>query len=244
MNKDKNLYTILYAAVMVIFVAVVLAFVSQSLGDRQRNNEKIDKMQQILRSVNAGTDNKEEVISKYTSVIKQELLIKQDGSVEKTFEGEDLAKNEAFDMNTRNAFKLLPSNPNMSLPLYIAEVDGQTKYIIPMNGAGLWGPIWGYIALDDDCSKVFGTDFSHEGETPGLGAEITRKEFSQQFVGKEIFKGGEFKSIAVVKKGHKAEGMDYVDGISGGTLTSNGVNDMLNSSLRPYRQYLMNNAKN
>lgn len=243
MNRDKNSYTVLYASVMVIVVAVLLAYVSQSLGDRQRDNEKIDKMQQILRSVNAGTEDKGKVIARYTDVIKQELLINQDGTVAKTFEGEQLAQNEAFTLNTRNAFKLAANDPSVSLPLYIAEVEGRTKYIIPMNGAGLWGPIWGYIALNDDCNTIFGADFSHEGETPGLGAEITRTEFSGQFIGKEIFKEGEFRSVAVVKKGQKAEGKDYVDGISGGTLTSDGVNEMLISSLRPYALYLMNNVK-
>ncbi|WP_373774831.1 FMN-binding protein, partial [Porphyromonas loveana] len=94
-----------------------------------------------------------------------------------------------------------------------------------------------------DCNTIFGTDFGHQGETPGLGAEITTSKFSGQFHGKEIFKGGEFKSVAVVKAGHKADDKDYVDGISGGTLTSDGVNNMLDASLRPYVLYLTNNAK-
>lgn len=243
MNRDKNSYTVIYASVMVILVAVLLAFVSQTLSEKQNDNEKIDKMQQILRSVNMATEDKGKVISTYMSVIKQELLINQDGTVAQTFEGDQLAQNEAFKMNTRNAFKLAVDDKSIALPLYVAEVDGQTKYIVPMNGAGLWGPIWGFIALNDDCNTIFGTDFGHQGETPGLGAEITTSNFSGQFHGKEIFKGGEFKSIAVVKAGHKAEGKDYVDGISGGTLTSDGVNNMLDASLRPYVLYLTNNAK-
>ncbi len=147
MNRDKNSYTVIYASVMVILVAVLLAFVSQTLSDKQNDNEKIDKMQQILRSVNMATEDKGKVISTYMSVIKQELLINQDGTVAQTFEGDQLAQNEAFKMNTRNAFKLAADDKSIALPLYVAEVDGQTKYIVPMNGAGLWGPIWGFVAL-------------------------------------------------------------------------------------------------
>ena len=107
-----------------------------------------------------------------------------------------------------------------------------------MNGAGLWGPLWGYISVDSDKNTVFGTDFSHAGETPGLGAEITKTEFSSQFAGKQIFKNGEFKSIAVVKPGKSAAGQDYVDGISGGTITSQGVSNMLFDSLKGYEKFL------
>ena len=107
-----------------------------------------------------------------------------------------------------------------------------------LHGAGLWGPIWGYISVDADKNTVYGTDFSHASETPGLGAEITKPAFSGQFAGKQLFKGNEFKSIAVVKKGKSADGQDYVDGISGGTITSQGVSAMLYNSLNSYVQFL------
>ena len=123
-------------------------------------------------------------------------------------------------------------------PVFVATINGQTKYILAMYGAGLWGPVWGYLAVNDDCNTVFGADFSHASETPGLGAEITSKAFSGQFPGKQLFRDGVFKSIAVVKSGNKAEGQDYVDGISGGTITSNGVNAMLRTSIGSYAQFL------
>lgn len=85
---------------------------------------------------------------------------------------------------------------------------------------------------------MFGADFGNAGETPGLGAEISTVGFANQFKGKELYKEGVFKGIAVVKPGHTAEGQDAVDGISGGTLTSNGVHDMLKASLAPFAKFL------
>ena len=108
-----------------------------------------------------------------------------------------------------------------------------------MYGAGLWGPIWGYVALDDDASTIYGAFFNHEGETPGLGAEITKEAFSSQFQGKEMFKNGELVPVAVVKAGQTpTNGADYVDGISGGTITSKGVSAMLEDCFAPYNAFL------
>ena len=109
---------------------------------------------------------------------------------------------------------------------------------------GLWGPIWGYVAIDSDGTTIYGAFFDHQGETPGLGAEITKPAFTDQFEGKEIFKSGQFLPVEVVKKGMKPEGdADYVDGISGGTITSKGVSAMLGDCLSPYRTYLEKAAR-
>ncbi|MDE7443348.1 MAG: NADH:ubiquinone reductase (Na(+)-transporting) subunit C, partial [Muribaculaceae bacterium] len=114
-----------------------------------------------------------------------------------------------------------------------------TKYIIPVYGAGLWGPIWGYVAFDSDGSTVYGAYFAHQGETPGLGAEIEKPAFSNQFEGKTVFHDDRFLPIAVVKAGQKPlGGEDYVDGVSGGTITSKGVGAMLENCLSPYANYL------
>ena len=141
-------------------------------------------------------------------------------------------------MNTANQFKLRQQDPSLGLPVYVAEVEGQQLYIFPMDGAGLWGAIWGFLAVQADGSTVYGTDFSHAGETPGLGAEIATKHFSKEFVGKQLYRDEQFKSIAVVKHGRSLDDQDYVDGISGGTLTSNGVNNMLWSSIHEYLPYI------
>ncbi|MBA4738250.1 MAG: NADH:ubiquinone reductase (Na(+)-transporting) subunit C, partial [Cryomorphaceae bacterium] len=143
----------------------------------------------------------------------------------------------AFDIDMAAAIKA--GNMDRSVPLYVAEKEGDTYYIIPMRGKGLWGPVWGYLALESDGNTVVGATFDHKSETPGLGAEITTPMFTDQFPGKKISEAGMFKSISVVKAGTSAG--DYaVDGISGGTITSNGVNDMLTDCLAPYAEYFKN----
>ena len=123
--------------------------------------------------------------------------------------------------------------------MYVAEVNGETKYILPMNGAGLWGAIWGYMALNDDRNTVYGVFFNHAGETPGLGAEIVTTNFRNPFIGKHLLNAdNEFVSIAIEKAGTKVEGRDQVDAISGGTITSKGVETMLSTSLGNYEKFL------
>lgn len=109
---------------------------------------------------------------------------------------------------------------------------------------GLWGPIWGYVAFDDDGSTIYGAFFDHQGETPGLGAEITKPAFTGQFPGRQVFKGDNFYPIEVVKAGQKplSPDVDYVDGISGGTITSKGVGAMFDNCLTPYRAWLEKSA--
>jgi Na+-transporting NADH:ubiquinone oxidoreductase subunit C len=223
MNKESNLYTVIYAGVLVIVVAAALAFTNQVLKETQKKNEDIDKKIQILRCLNV-TANAKEVEAKYDELIKESFLVNKDGSK---------AEGDAFKEDIAKAFA-----NGTALPVFIAQVDGATKYVFAMRGIGLWGPIWGYLSLNDDKNTVFGTDFSHAGETPGLGAEISTSKFSSEFAGKQIFKGGEFKSIAIVKPGKSVEGQDYVDGISGGTITSQGVNRMLYDSLNNYVEFL------
>ena len=218
LDRDSNAYTIIYASVMVVLVAVVLAFTSQSLRTYQQKNEQNDKRQQILRSINV-TVSANEAEAKYNELITDAFLINENG--EKVGD-----KDEAF------------AGEKEGFPVFVATVDGQTKYIMALNGSGLWGPLWGYISVNDDKNTVFGADFSHAGETPGLGAEIATPAFSHEFQGKQLFKNGEFKSIAIVKKGKSAAGQDYVDGISGGTITSQGVDRMLFNSLNGYVKFL------
>ena len=130
------------------------------------------------------------------------------------------------------------------MPLYISNIDGSEKYIIPLRGTGLWGPIWGYISLENDMNTVYGAVFDHKAETPGLGAEINRDFFEKPFNGKRIFDlQGDFVSIAVVKGGAKENDYHGVDGISGGTITSDGVTAMLKERLDKYLPYFENKMK-
>ncbi len=242
MNTEKNSYTIIYSIIMVVLAAVLLAVAATSLKPAQQENEKIDKMEQILRSIGQ-TPAKSEVKNAYSKFIKEEILLDGEGTVLKTFKGDELTNSEAFNNNTELEMKLLKkgekSAKDVRLNAFVADVEGKLVYILPLNGAGLWNKIWGYISVDaTDHSTVFGADFGNAGETPGLGAEISTVGFANQFKGKELYKEGVFKGIAVVKPGHTAEGQDAVDGISGGTLTSNGVHDMLKASLAPFAKFL------
>lgn len=222
MNRDSNVYTIIYASVMVVLVAVLLAFTSEALRSYQKKNEANDKRQQILRSVNV-TVPVAETEAKYNELIKESFIVNDKGQK---------VDGDAFGVD---AAKMVVDN---TYPVFVATVDGQTKYIMALHGTGLWGPVWGYISVNDDRNTVFGADFSHQGETPGLGAEIATPHFSAEFSGKQIFKSNQFKSIAVVKPGKTADGQDQVDGISGGTITSNGVDLMLKNSLGQYVEFL------
>ncbi len=222
MNRDSNTYTVVYAAVMVVVVAVILAFLSQSLRGLQTKNLENDKRQQILRSINISVSGSQ-AEAKYNELIKKSFIVNAEGQE---------VPGDAFALDVQKG------QHESLYPVFVADVDGKTKYIMAMYGAGLWGPIWGYISVDADKNTVFGTDFSHQGETPGLGAEITKPAFCNEFIGKKLFIDGTFKSIAVVKPGKGVEGQDYVDGISGGTITSQGVSTMLSHSLSGYVKFL------
>lgn len=231
MNRENSGYTIIYASVMVVLVALGLAFTHQVLSDKQTANVNIDKMQQILRSLNLDVS-ASEAQQKYDELIKNAYLINP--------AGEKLEGTEGITPNDP-AFSTNPGDEGAAgLPIYEAEIDGSKKYILPMTGAGLWGPIWGYLAVDADGSKIYGAEFGHSGETPGLGAEIVTTHFRNQFQGKNLFRGDEFTSVAVVKPGQINNQRDYVDGISGGTITSKGVDAMLLTSVGEYKNFLMN----
>jgi len=229
MNVNSNGYTYTFATVMVILVAVLLSAASLGLKSKQENNVKQEKMQSILSSVGVQVDRSgaEEV---YNTVIEKVLTIKGGEVV-----SEDRETGFSIDMATA----IKSSNMDREVPLYIANKDGQTYYIVPLRGKGLWGPVWGFVSLESDGNTVVGANFGHKSETPGLGAEITTPMFTDQFPGKKISEAGMFQSISVVKKG-TSNGDYAVDGISGGTITSNGVNDMLSDCLAPYAEYFKN----
>ena len=208
---------------MVVIVAFLLAFVSSSLKDMQNANVKNDTKKQILSAINVTevTDADAE-FAKYEV---KDMLAQADGTLA-PYEG-------AF--NTSYKGEIAENR----LHVFECKVDGATKYIIPIYGAGLWGPIWGYVALNDDKDTVFGVYFNHAGETPGLGAEITTTKFQAPFVGKKVLENGEI-GVSVVKNG-KVSKPDYeVDGISGGTITSQGVDAMIKDCLKLYNPFLTN----
>lgn len=231
MDTNKNGYTLIYATVMVIVVALMLAFVSGALKSTQDKNVRLDKKKQILSSLWINTDG-QDADALYSKYIVKELVVNSKAEIlsEK--------KDDAFNIDIKK--ELSKKLEDRRLPIYVANIDGKTKYIITLLGTGLWGPIWGYMALDEDKNTIFGTYFSHASETPGLGANIAETPFQKQFVGKHILNAkNEFVSVAVLKVGQTADKQEKVDAISGGTITSKGVEKMLMNCLSQYDQFFL-----
>ncbi|EJW93720.1 NADH:ubiquinone oxidoreductase, Na(+)-translocating, C subunit [gut metagenome] len=228
MNTNSNSYTIIYASVLVVIVAFLLAFVSSALKPTQDKNVQLDKKKQILAALNLRDIPKDQIEAKYDEVIKADMVIKADGSVVKAGENKD---QDGFNVDNK-------SITAENLPLYVCEINGETKYVVPMSGRGLWGGLWGYMAVNSDCATIFGTYISHESETAGLGSLIAEEKFQVLFQNKKIFSDPASSEVAlhVVKKGKVEKGQeDYqVDGITGATLTTNGVDAMVNAGLQQY----------
>ena len=220
MNTNKNSYIIIYSAVLVIVVAFLLAYIFQALKPMQDVNVALDKKKQILAALNIRELGDVESAEKYKEVVKADMIV--DANAQVVEAGEQGGENAAFKLNSAD-YKA------GKLAVYDCEVDGKKKYVIPVYGMGLWGPIWGYIALDDDKNTVFGAYFNHDSETAGLGAEIKdSKAWQDQFIGKKIFSAdGQKIAIAVKKKSDVKNPASECDAVTGATLTSDGVSLML-----------------
>ncbi len=234
MNKQSNTYTIIYIIILVVVVGTALAATSLALRDRQQENINADKMSQILAAALI-TPDKGAIVEEFGKYITDQYVVNA--------QGDKIDGVKAFDVNVAEESK--KPDDRRELPVFVCTTaDGAVKYIVPVYGAGLWGPIWGYVAFDADGSTIYGAYFAHQGETPGLGAEIEKPAFSNQFEGKQVFKDGRFRPIAVVKAGQlPLDGEDYVNGISGGTITSKGVGSMLDNCLTPYKRFLQSLAE-
>lgn len=225
-NKtNSNSYTFIFAVIMVVVVATVLSFTATSLQPTQRENVRLEKMQSILNTIGVDVE-RSEAEEAYNQYITEAVTLRADGSVD-----EDV---NAFDVDLAKEIKR--EDNEQAFPLYLADVDGEKYYILPLRGNGLWNAIFGYIALEDDVNSIKGATFDHLGETPGLGAEITKAYFREAFVGKRIFNDmGQLEGVSVVKG--TAEGEHEVDAISGATITGDGVSDMISERLRHYLPY-------
>lgn len=200
-NTNSNVYTFVYAAVMVVIVAFLLAFVASALKPIQDANVERDTKNQILTSLNITGLSGADIDKKYKEVVTGELQ-EQGGKV------------------------------------FVATVDGATKYVVPVKGRGLWGGLWGYISIDEDKQHVFGTYFDHESETAGLGARIKERWFQEQFNGKPIFTDDPNQvALTVVKVGQSKKETE-IDGVTGATLTSVGVAGMVHDGLQQYIEFL------
>ena len=201
LDTNSNAYTVIYATIIVVIVAVMLALVSQVLSPRQEANRLLDQQKQILVALNQNYDNTDPA-ALYLSLV-----------------------NDTIDVN--------------GAPVLVANIEGNTKYVLKLHGAGLWGGIGGYLALDADKNTIYGINFNHESETPGLGAEIVTEKFRSQFPGKHIRNAaGEVVSVAVLKAGKVADGQEQVDALSGATITCDGVSTMIATNLAEYAEFL------
>ena len=213
MDRNKNSYIFIYSIILVVVVAGALSLVAVLLQPKQAKNYEIEQKRNILSAIKINVETKE-VESTYAKIVTEIAVDKSGNEVEK----ED------------------------ALVLYKAQTDKGSKYVFPLSGKGLWGPIWGYISLDEDLNTVYGAYFDHKSETSGLGAEIATEHFQSQFSGKKIFNSeNQFVAVKTNKRG--AQNENEVDAISGATITSTSVSEMLESCLNKYLPYIEKSRK-
>ncbi|MEZ4938174.1 MAG: NADH:ubiquinone reductase (Na(+)-transporting) subunit C [Crocinitomicaceae bacterium] len=231
-NKESNGYTIGFAIVLVVVVGTILAAVSMGLKPIQQKNAAKKKRMDILGAIKIEStrQNVDDVFKKH---IVDGYIIDAKG---KKIEGKTLEDAEKLDIQKQ--FRNSGISPeDRQYPLFIAEKEGQKLFIIPMVGKGLWGPIWGYVAVKENMVDIQAAKFDHKTETPGLGAEIkVYKSFQKQFEDNKKISddNGEFVKITVTKGSGASGNPHAVDGITGGTITSKGVEEMMERTLKVY----------
>lgn len=228
MRQYTNTYIFTFSAIMVLLVAALLSVVAMYLQPLQKQNFETNKKQNILLSLNIQST-KENAPVKYDQYITDSYVIDAEGEVQQGLDAFTVDLSKEIDQPVEER----------KLPVFVGHVGDSMQYVIPVRGKGLWGPIWGYIALEEDYNTIYGANFSHQSETPGLGAEISTREFQKQFIGKQIFdEQYQFVSINVIKGEPPPGALHAVDGISGGTITSEGVDTMLEDVIGAYVPYL------
>ena len=233
MKDFSNRYIFIFSVVMVVSVAILLSLTALLLQPTQEKNVEVEKKMNILSSINV-TSTKVDAVTLYDRYIRESFVINTGG---KLIEGVD-----AFTVSLRAEHK--KPEEEQYLPVFTAVMDnGDTLHIFPLEGKGLWGPIWGYVSLKPDMNTIAGVTFDHKGETPGLGAEINTTPFESQFLEKSIYEDGRFVSVAVIKGVADKSDRHEVDGISGGTITSKALEAMLRDGLIKYEKYFIDNRK-
>ena len=226
MNTNSNTYTVIYSIILVVVVAAVLAFAAMFLKPMQEANVKKDTISQILTAatVEAGED----ILATYQNDIEAAILVDVEGNKV----GElNIADCQVYDNSELK--RQITAEPK-ALPVYIFK-NGIT--VVPCYGAGLWGPIWGYVGFERDLNTIKAVCFGHKGETPGLGAKIADEpSFAEAFVGKTVGKGEIL--FEVVKPANRQTENNGVDAISGATITSQALGNTLNQWFGFYKNYL------
>ncbi len=235
MNKS-NTYIFIYATILVVLVAALLASAATVLKPFQQKNLEIAKKMEILHAIDKGwdagsADSKNKYVeSEYDKYITQVLVLKP--------AGDSVGDRKGFDVEMKDEMK--KDSLQRVFPVFVSTLDdGSKSYIFAVRGKGLWGPIWGYVALGPDLNTIVGAFFDHEGETPGLGAEINTRIFQSQFKAKKIFdESGKYVSVMVLKSNEPKIPEHSVDAISGGTITSKGLEAMVFDSMENYLPFI------
>lgn len=264
-NRDSNVYTIVFATIMVIVVGGILAFLSMSLKPKQQANVTNEKMQNILQAIGIEeTDGvtREDAGKMFNEFITRRITINYKGEIVSDKTAADAIdpqdKLEAFNINIRKEYsryvkpimnqnkgdeakieEALSNSEDIHFPIFVCEHNGETYYVLSASGKGLWDDIWGYIGFKSDAKTINGSVFDHKGETPGLGSKIAEDWFQDQFIGKTIAENEEYTPIKVLKPG-KTLDQHQVDGISGATFTGVGVDEMLERNMKVYYNFFKN----
>jgi Na+-transporting NADH:ubiquinone oxidoreductase subunit C len=228
-NKESNAYTFTFSIILVAVVGAILSSLSLGLKPYQDKNKEVKKQMDILSAIGVESD-RSNATELYKQYIPNSFVISADG--------QELNDQVAFNIDVQKQIRDKTIKPKDRVyPIYEAQKDGESMYVLPVVGKGLWGPIWGYIALGSDKETILGASFDHKTETPGLGAEINQSDFEDRYIGGKIQKDGQFVEISVVKDGSGSSDDQKVDGITGGTITSKGVEEMMNRTMRVYQSY-------
>ena len=245
--QQSNTYIIVFSAVLTIILGGLLSLANQGLKPMQQKSVELDTKKKILSAVTDLKGKKgNEVLELYGETIESIVVDLEGVVVEKDEKGADII---AENVDVAKNFKKAPEE--RLYPVFKYHKEGNKEaveaYIFPVYGRGLWGPIWGFIALETDLNTIKGTSFDHKTETPGLGARITTAEISNRYHGKRLFDdGGNLISIMMLKgENNASSALDdhHIDGMSGATLTANGVNEMLESYFEYYKSYIENTKK-
>lgn len=260
-RTDKNIYTIIFAIGMVIVVGSLLAYLASSLKPRITENQRLEKQQNILYAM--GINENDETNANFISTDKAPeafqmnitdqvvITIDNTGKVLKTQTRDEYVaetNQEPYLIDVKKQQNNAKEGQPRKLPLFVGERDGQTYYVAPIYGKGLWDAIWGYIAMDENM-VVQGAYFDHKAETPGLGANIKQRFFMDDFYGEHLLsESGVFKGITVAKGNadptNKDKKDNEVDAIAGATITGDGVSAMIRSDLKLYVPYFKNLKSN
>lgn len=247
MNTNGNAYTVIYTTIVVALVAAILAFVAMTLKPKQDANIKAETISQMLTAAQFYTKDEcsamgnDKVLEAYSQNIREAYTINLKGEKVRDLNTEVKSIELQDGLKAQNK-NIKDGSDAADLPVYVFNKDGKSITVVPVYGAGLWGPIWGYIALDEDLQTIVGAYFDHDSETPGLGAKIKDDpSFRAEFIGKKVNVASD-PVFSVVKVGTSADENSSVDAITGATMTSKGLGEAIAFWLKAYAPFLSSAA--